>query len=397
MQLNTDIIIVGGGLTGGTLACALAERGLHIVVVDQVDHKPPLLSDGKSFALSRSSFNILSNLGIWQTLKEVTPISSIHTSDGMLPKWVDYHEDEIKGGPLGYVVDSALLKNKILEKVLSYKNISYLAPSTVAHLERTDSYALIETDKGDSIKAPLCIAADGKSSALRSWAAIPVFKWPYNQVAIVCNMAHTFPHENWAYEHFLPTGPLAFVPRPGNESGLVWSIEQDKAEVFLKLSPEEFTEEVENLFGQALGNLTLSSPRWTYPLSVNLPKRLIDKRLALVGDAAHSFHPVAGQGLNVGFRGVAVLAEVLCEAFSLGLDLGSVFVLSKYQQRRRKDIIAMAALTDGLVRIFSNQSKVLAYIRSIGFGAVKHCSPIKRFMVRHAMGVSGQIPFLARD
>lgn len=394
---KADIILVGGGVTGGTLACALAQQGLDIVLVDQGDPRTPLPSDGRSFALSRSSANIFKKLGIWSELPTITSISSIHTSDGILPRWVDYHENDVKGGPLGYVVDSAALKAKILERVLSFKNISLYAPSSVIHFERTETHACIELGSGEHLKAPLCIAADGKSSTLRTWARIPLIEWSYDQLAIVCNMAHTLPHENWAFEHFLPSGPLAFVPRPGNESGLVWSIEREKAKILLALSPEKFSEEVQTLFGSALGTLSLSSQRWSYPLSVCLPKRLIDKRLALVGDAAHLFHPVAGQGLNVGLRDVAALAEVLTDAFSLGLDLGSSVILEHYQRWRRTDILAMTLLTDGLVRVFSRQSRFLARMRSLGFGVVRHVPPLKHFMIRHAMGATGQVPFLARD
>jgi 2-octaprenyl-6-methoxyphenol hydroxylase len=390
-----DIIIVGGGLTGGTLSCALAEKGLEVAIIDQIDPHKSLISDGRSFALSRSSYNVLSKLGLWPS--KVTPITSIYTSDGILPQWVEYHEKDVNGGPLGYVVDSARLKTKILKKVLASKNIRLYAPTSVTCFKRTGAYAQIETLKGDRVQAPLCIAADGKFSTLRQWAKIPLIQWSYDQIAIVCNMVHTLPHENWAFEHFIPSGPLAFVPRLGNESGLVWSIEKDKAEVLLNLSEEEFAEEVQAIFGTSLGTLKLSSQRWSYPLSVCLPRRLIDNRLALVGDAAHIFHPVAGQGLNVGLRDVATLAEVLTEAFSLGLDLGSATLLSRYQKARRADIIGMTLLTDGLVRVFSNQSRLLAHVRSVGFSIARRCPSLKNFMIRHAMGVTGRVPYLARD
>ena len=385
----TDIIIVGGGLTGGTLACALAEKGLAVALVDQIDPQKTAPSDGRSFALSRSSFNVLSKLGIWQTLDNVTPITKIHTSDGVLPQWVEFDAEDVKGGSLGYVVDSALLKARILEKVLSFKTISMHAPCSVLRTERTDFEAVVETDRGEILKAPLCIAADGRLSHLRTEAQIHLVKWSYDQVAIVCHMAHTLPHENRAFEHFLPWGPLAFVPRSGNESGLVWSVEKEKADVFMALSPEDFATEIQTHFGDSLGTFTLSSERWSYPLSVCLPKRLIDTRLALVGDAAHMFHPVAGQGLNVGFRDVTILADVLSEAFSLGLDLGASQVLKTYQKQRRMDIISMTLLTDGMVRVFSHRSRTLARLRSLGFGIVKHITPLRHFMIRRAMGVSG--------
>ncbi len=390
-----DIIVVGGGLTGGTLSCALAEKGLEVALVDSIDPHTSRPSDGRSFALSRSSYNIFSKLDMWPS--SVTPIKKIHTSDGLLPQWVEYQEEDVKGGPLGYVVDSALLKSNVIEKVLSFKNICIHAPASVVRLERTETSALVETDQGEILKAPLCIAADGKFSTLRTWAQIPLIQWPYDQHAIVCNLTHTLPHTHQAFEHFLPSGPLAFVPRPGNESGLVWSIEKEKAEVLMSLSPEEFAEEVQAFFGFSLGTFTLSSQRQIFPLNVCVPKRLIDTRLALVGDAAHTFHPVAGQGLNVGLRDVAALAEVVSDAFSLGLDLGSSSVLKRYQKWRRIDILSMTLLTDGMVRIFSNQSRTLARTRSIGFGLTKHLTPLKHFMIRHAMGVTGQVPYLARD
>jgi 2-octaprenyl-6-methoxyphenol hydroxylase len=389
-----DVIVVGGGLTGGTLSCSLAEKGLEVALIDQIDPHTPVISDGRSFALSRSSYNIFSKLGMWPD--QVTPITKIHTSDGLLPQWMEYHEDDVKGGPLGYVVDSALLKSKIIEKVLSFKNICIHAPTSVIRFERTETYALLETDRGEVLKAPLCIAADGKFSTLRAWAQIPLLEWSYNQIAIVCNMAHTLPHNNQAFEHFLTSGPLAFVPRPGKESGLVWSIEKEKADVLMTLSEQEFAEEVQVLFGSSLGTFTLSSQRKSFPLSVCLPKKLVDSRLALVGDAAHIFHPVAGQGLNVGLRDVAALAEVLTDAYALGLDLGSLSVLNRYQKWRRMDILSMTLLTDGMVRLFSNQSRTLARTRSIGFGLTKHLTPLKHFMIRHAMGVTGKTPYLAR-
>jgi 2-octaprenyl-6-methoxyphenol hydroxylase len=390
-----DVIVVGGGLTGGTLSCALAEKGLEVGLVDQIDPHVPVISDGRSFALSRSSYNIFSKLGMWPD--QATSITKIHTSDGLIPQWLEYQEDDVTGGPLGYVVDSSLLKSKILEKVLSCKNIRLIAPASVTRLERTESYALLETDRGEILKSPLCIAADGKFSTLRTWAEIPLIQWSYPQTAIVCNLAHTLPHNNQAFEHFLPSGPLAFVPRSGNESGLVWSIEEEKAEVLLALSEQEFSEEIQALFGSSLGTLTLSSQRRSFPLSVCLPKRLIDSRLAIVGDAAHTFHPVAGQGLNVGLRDVATLAEVLTDAYALGIDLGSHSVLNRYQKWRRMDIVSMTLLTDGMVRVFSNQSRTLARVRSIGFGLTKHLTPLKHFMIRHAMGVTGKVPYLARD
>jgi 2-octaprenyl-6-methoxyphenol hydroxylase len=381
-----DIIIVGNGVTGGTLACALAKQGLKVALVEQNSPQSPPPSDGKSFALSRSSQSLLSALSIWEDLGDTTPIRIIHTSDGVLPQWVEYTEEDVGGGPLGYVVESTRLKSAVLDHVLSYKNITLHAPASVVRLERTASHVLIETSEGMVLKAPLCVASDGRFSMIREDAQIPLRQWSYDQTAIVCTMGHTLPHDNRAFEHFLPSGPLALLPRPGNTSGLVWSIEKEQADRLLSLSPEDFAKELQDQFGPSLGIFTLISERWSYPLSVCLPKRFIDTRLALLGDAAHTFHPVAGQGLNVGLRDVATLTEVLCEAFGLGLDIGSSHVLERYQKRRRADVFSMTFLTDGLVRAFSTQSRVVARMRTLGFGAVKHVTPLRNFMIRHAAG-----------
>lgn len=382
-----NILIVGGGVTGITLACVLAQKGLEVALIDQNDPYIPPISDGKSFALSPSSAALFTQIGVWDNLIDVTPIKTIHTSDGMRPQRVEYTGKDIQSSVLGYVVDSAHLKLILQKQLLSYKNIHIHAPTQVVSMERTSTQVIARTQDGLTLKAPLCIASDGKFSMVREWAQIPLLKWEYNQTAIVCNMAHTLPHENRAFEHFLPSGPLAFVPRLGNESGLIWSLEHDKAACLLSLCPDDFAEEVEAHFGSSLGAFSLVSKRWSYPLSVCLPKRFTDSRLALLGDAAHSFHPIAGQGLNVGLRDVATLAEIIGEASSLGLDLGSSYVLDTYQKRRRVDVLSMTFVTDGLVRAFSTQSQTMAHIRTLGFGAVKHIRPLKNFMIRHAAGV----------
>lgn len=390
----TDIIIIGGGLVGGALACSLEKQGLSVTLVDRQDPRQAIFPDGKSFGLSRTSFNILSKLDLWPS--QSTPIIKIHISEAVRPQHIEYiNEDDAQ--PLGYVVDSALLKQKIRDKLLSLKNTKLIAPSSVDHFEQTDTYVRVKTQDGETLEATLCIAADGKFSEIRNFANIPVTEKPYTQKAIICNMAHTLPHNNQAFEHFLPSGPLAFVPRPGNESGLAWSIDQEKADLLMSLSNEEFAAEVGAHFGDALGQLALTSQRWCYPLSLCLPKTIYGHRLALVGDAAHAFHPVSAQGLNVGFRDVAALSELIIEAASLGLDIGSTPLLKRYQKWRRKDILSMTFLTDGLIRTFSNQSQLIARGRSLGFALAKNINPLRRAMTRHAMGITGKIPYLAKD
>ncbi len=379
-------IIIGAGITGGALACAGAQRGVQVDLVDKGNFETPPPEDGKSFALSPSSKKLFEEIGLWETLTEITSITTIHTSDGMSNLGLDYEEADLDQGPLGYVVDSALLKTKLMERLHAYPNIRLHGNTAITSIERNEHRVSVQTEQGDTLEAPLCIASDGRFSQTRARANIPLREWNYNQTAIVCTLAHSLPHQNQAWEHFLPAGPLAFVPREGNVSGLVWSLETPKAAHLLKLSPEEFVEDVRRAFGPALGDLTLASERWSYPLGVCLPKRVIDRRLVLVGDAAHTFHPVAGQGLNVGLRDVAALAQTLGEAASLGLDLGASYLLEKYQRQRQLDVLSMTYGTDGLVRVFSTQSPLMARVRSFGFGLVRNIPPLKRLMIRHARG-----------
>lgn len=381
-----DVIIVGNGFTGGTLAYALAEQGLSVALVDHQDPSLPLPVDGKSLALSHSSLRLFSRLGLWHAL-ETTPISVIHTSDGLKPRWIQYTEKDLPEGPLGYVVESSLLKTLLWERVCAHPRITLYAPTAAIAFKATSSSACVTLKEGTILEAPLCVASDGKFSGLRKALAIPTREWSYDQLSIVCNVRHTLPHQNYAFEHFLPSGPLALLPRSGKTSGMVWSIERSKGEALLNLSPEEFSQEIVAHFGSSLGTFTLISERWSYPLSVCLPQKLISHRFALLGDAAHSFHPVAGQGLNVGLRDVACLAEILEKSASFGLDLGAKIGLEEYQRKRRPDILSMTLATDGIVRLFSTHSPLASRLRSFGFGAVKHLSPLKRLMVRHAAGL----------
>lgn len=379
-----DVIILGNGLTGGLLACTLAQKGFSIALIDQKAPFLPLPSEGRSFALSQSSARLLRSLNLWDNLGDVTPIRSIHISDGVLPRWVRYEEQESGKGPLGYVVESSLLKAAVLRKVLSLKNVSLHAPTAVCRFEQDLPSVLIETTDKTILKAPLCVGSEGRTSLLREKSLIPLLKWTYNQIGIVCTVAHTLPHYYQAFEHFLPSGPLALIPREGKTSGVVWSIETTKAASLLALSPKEFAEEVEEHFKPCLGSFSLVSKRWAYPLGGGIPRKIIDNRLALIGDAAHSFHPVAGQGLNVGIRDVTTLTSFITEAASLGLDIGSYSVLERYQTSRMPEILSMAAVTDSVVRFFSTQNRVLAHARSLGFLAVKHFPSLKNFMIRRA-------------
>ena len=249
---------------------------------------------------------------------------------------------------------------------------------------------------GGAVRARLAVAADGRDSALRREAGIAVTTWRYPQVGIVCTVAHERPHRGIAHERFLPAGPFAILPMTGNRSSLVWTERSDLAPAMMALGEAEFGSEVALRFGDFLGRLDVVGPRWSYPLALVHAERYADRRLALVGDAAHAIHPIAGQGLNLGLRDAAALAEALVDDRRLGLDIGAAGALERYQRWRRFDSLVLMAATDGLNRLFSNDIEPLRLARDVGLAAVNRAVPLKRFIMRHAMGTLGRLPRLVR-
>jgi 2-octaprenyl-6-methoxyphenol hydroxylase len=264
----------------------------------------------------------------------------------------------------------------------------------VAGVARGPAKVEIGLAGGGRILAPICVAADGRNSALRAAAGIKCVSWDYRQTGIVCTVAHERPHRGTAQERFLPAGPFAILPMTGNRSSLVWTERADLAPAILALAADEFLAELALRFGDHLGRLSVVGPRWSYPLSLHHAESYVDRRLVLVGDAAHGIHPIAGQGLNLGLRDVAALAEVLVDAGRLGLDLGQADVLERYQRWRRVDVLSLSAVTDLLNRLFSNDIAPVKLVRDLGLAAVNALPPLKRVFMRHAMGSTGTLPRL---
>jgi 2-octaprenyl-6-methoxyphenol hydroxylase len=280
-------------------------------------------------------------------------------------------------------------------------NLTLLAPVRIAALECGAAAVTAELSDGRRLRARLAVGAEGKASPLREMAGIRVTRWDYRQVGIVCTVAHEAPHQGVAHEHFLPAGPFALLPMtPGPEGGhrssLVWTERRALAPAMMALSDADFAAELQRRFGDSLGRLRQAGGRWSYPLGLMLAEACVAARLALVGDAAHVIHPIAGQGLNLGLRDVAALAETLVDARRLGLDLGSAEVLARYQGWRRLDGALFAVATDGLNRLFSNDLGPLRLIRDLGLAAVDRAPPLKRLFMRHAMGLVGDLPRLVR-
>ncbi len=425
---NAEVLVAGGGMVGLAFAVALAEAGLEVVVVDHTD--PALFReeafDGRSSAIARGSQQALEVLGLWQgMLPAASPILDIRISDGRPYQGgvgtrrrggasalhlhfasEDVAEDPAAPRPLGYIVENTAIRRAGLERVPQLKTLDFRAPAQIATVTRRQGGVEARLADGSVIKARLLVAADGRRSAQREAAGIKVMEVDYGQTAIVATVAHSRPHHGVAHEHFLPSGPFALLPMtdaPDEQGGmvhrssLVWTEKRRLVPAMMALDEAAFAAELQRRFGDSLGRLSLwGGRRWSYPLSLLHAERYIDTRLALIGDAAHGIHPIAGQGLNLGLRDVAALAECIVDARRLGLDIGSATVLERYQRWRRFDNMTLIAATDSLNRLFSNDLPPLRLLRDLGLAAVNRVPPLKRFFMRHAMGLVGDLPRLVK-
>ncbi|MDH5489670.1 MAG: UbiH/UbiF/VisC/COQ6 family ubiquinone biosynthesis hydroxylase, partial [Rhodospirillaceae bacterium] len=350
-----------------------------------------------------SSQKVLSSVGIWDEIEnETAPINDIRVADGHSPLFLHYDHTEIGGEPFGYMVENRSIRKALQILLPKEKNIKHFAPAEVANIERDEAGVSATLNDGSKINAALVIGCEGRVSPTRESADIKLTKWSYNQTGIVCTVEHKRPHNFCAQEHFLPSGPFAILPlagtaeKPGCRSSIVWTERSDLAPIMMNLDDEDFLEELQLRFGDFLGELKIIGPRFAYPLTLQFAQSYTAERLALVADAAHGMHPIAGQGLNMGLRDVAVMAEILSDAKKAGLDIGSAEVLEKYARWRRFDNTLMLAVTDALTHLFSNDIKPLKLARDIGLAAVNQMPPLKKLFMRHAMGTVGELPKLMR-
>ncbi len=405
---NFDIVIVGGGLAGGLAAAALARAGFRCAVVDAADPAKMRKAafDGRTTAVSYASARVFRRLGLWDAVAdEAEPIRDILVTDGRAKNRFDkgtvssfaLHFDSAEledNTPLGWIVENRFLRESILDAIEQDENISVFAPAKRSSAVFNDGAAEITLADGRTLKGALVIAADGRFSSLRGEAAIKTNEWRYRQTGIVITVAHERPHEGVAQEFFLPSGPFAILPMTENRSSLVWTEREDAAPAYLALDDEAFRTEIENRFGPYLGAVSLAGPRWSYPLAFTLAQSYIAPRLALIGDAAHAIHPIAGQGYNLGVKDIAALVDVLVEARGVGLDIGAMTVLQNYQRWRRFDSATLALGTDLLNRLFSNDFPPLRFARDLGMGAVGKIAPLRKMFMRHAGADLGSLPSL---
>jgi 2-octaprenyl-6-methoxyphenol hydroxylase len=400
---RSDVIILGGGLVGLALAAALDSSGLSCTVIDPVDPESWKASgfDGRTSAVSSSSRRMLDTIGVSAHLEEPgCPIRTIRVADGLQPGTLAFEPPEGDDEPMGWMHENRHLRAALRARAEAGRNIDVRWKSRAVHIERGEHGVLVKLQDGGEIRAPLLAVAEGRNSPSREEAGIRIARWHYDHAAIVSVLRHEKPHDHVAWEIFYPTGPFALLPMTddgdGHRSAIVWSVQKDDAPGFLALSDDQFSAEAQAAMGGFLGDIALLAPRQTYPLGFHHAARITDKRLALVGDSAHAIHPIAGQGLNLGFRDAAALAQVLVEGARLGLDLGDRQLLDRYQRWRSLDTLMVAAATDGLTRIYGVPGNLPSAVRRFGMELTGRIKPLRDRLMSEARGTSGDLPLLLR-
>jgi 2-octaprenyl-6-methoxyphenol hydroxylase len=401
---RTEIAVVGGGLSGLSLAIACAAAGIETVVIDREDPAKfrDAAYDGRTTAIAFGSQQVLKAIGVWDDLApHVQPIREIRVADGDSPLFLHYDRAEIEAEALGYIVENRLLRGALQARAEALPSLTLDAPSAVEQVDFGAAQARLSLSDGRHLTAALVVGADGRNSPMRAAAGIKTWRKSYRQIAIVCVVRHEQPHNGVAVEHFRSAGPFAILPMPTSKEGahrssIVWTEEERDAPSLLALGDKDFAHQLASRFGDFLGKVEPEPGRWSYPLALIQAERYAAPRLALIGDAAHVIHPIAGQGWNLGVRDIAALAELLVDAHRLGLDLGSSEILRRYERWRRFDSLTLTTVTDGLNRLFSNEALPLRLARDIGLAAVNNAPGLKRFFMRHAMGVTGDLPRLVK-
>jgi 2-octaprenyl-6-methoxyphenol hydroxylase len=400
---ETDVFVSGGGMVGLPLALALAQGGLKVAVADPVPVSAALDAkfDGRVSALSYSSVRMFEALGVWPHLEaQAQPIHDILVTDaglGRAPSPFTLHFDHREiGQPMGVIAENRHIRQALYEAASRTEGLELVAPASARDFSIEDGGVEADLGAQGKLSARLMVAAEGRESASREKMGFALVSWSYPQWGIVATVAHERPHEGTAYEHFLPSGPFAILPLTGNRSSLVWTERDTIAPSMLALPEDAFNAEVARRFGDHLGRTHVEGPRWSYPLKFHLARSYVRPRFALAGDTAHGVHPIAGQGLNLGLKDVAALAEVVLDAARLGLDIGALDVLKRYERWRRFDSAIMGLTMDAMNRLFSNDIAPIRAIRDLGLGIADRVGPLRRFLMRQAGGDVGKLPRLLK-
>jgi len=402
MKVDSEIIIVGGGLNGSLMAIAAANIGFSTIVLDSKDNEASAENrfDGRSYALALSSVRLLKNLDIFEDIIDKSqPILDIKILDGKLvqgPSQFSLHFDnnEIHDGPMGQMVEDRFIRKALFTKINKNKQIDYKFNSKVTEHKKQSGYISITLENGKKLNTKLLVGADGRNSELANRADIKKSGWKYNQSALVCAIEHEADHNGVAWQYFMPSGPLAVLPMTGKRSCIVWTEQNANAKAINLFDETRYTKILAARLGNFLGKFKIIGDRHTYPLELSIADRFIDERLALIGDAAHSVHPIAGQGLNAGFKDIAVLAHIIQDAHHRGEDLGSLGVLKRYEEWRRFDSAQLAYSTDLFNKLFSNENEALRLARNIGLKLLDSIPVAKRNIIKEAAGITGELPRL---
>ncbi|MBY6202976.1 FAD-dependent monooxygenase [Maritalea mobilis] len=402
MTHDADVLIVGGGLNGPALALSLATAGISSAVIDALpeDTRESDTFDGRSYALALASVRMLSALGLWDGLEDhAQPILEIKASDGRpgegpAPFFLHFDHAEIEEGPMGHMIEDRYLRRALLGAMDANPQITHMPDSMVTAQEVDTTGARLTLADGRALSGQIIVGADGRRSGTAERAGIKRTGWDYGQTALVCAIGHELPHNGIAHQFFMPAGPLAILPLPGNRCSIVWSETHARAAEIQALDDAAYLDVLRPRFGDFLGDIHLAGKRFTYPLNLTIANAFVAERLALIGDAAHGVHPIAGQGLNLGLRDVGALAEVLADAKRRGEDFARLDVLERYQSWRRFDTAAMAVATDAFNKLFSNDNPILRVARDIGMGAVQSMPGLRRRFIREAAGLTGDVPRL---
>ncbi|WP_326523734.1 FAD-dependent monooxygenase [Sphingomonas sp.] len=397
---RADVLILGGGLVGSALGVALSAHGLTSVIVDIADRDTILAAgfDGRASAIASAPYRMLEAIGVTGRLAGVgCPIEGIRVSDGLEPGALDFAPDA-DGDPLGTMFENRHLRRALLDAADAAPNVDLRMRTRAVAVDRTPHGVTATLSDGTEVAAALLIAAEGRNSPTRDAAGLRVARWTYDHAAMVSSFHHEHSHENIAYEIFYPAGPFALLPlnddADGHRSAIVWSVRAADGPGMLKLSDRAWLYEAEKRMGGFLGTLSGLGRRSSYPLGFHHAAKITGTRLALVGDAAHGIHPIAGQGVNVGFRDVATLVEVLVEGRRTGMDLGDAQLLARYERWRSLDTFMVAAATDGLTRLFGIPGRTASAVRRLGLSTVQKLPPLKDRFMAEARGESGQVPRL---
>ena len=402
-----DVAIAGGGIVGATLACALSDGGMRVAVIEA--KQPEVPSDGmdpRVSAVSRSSVQILESLGVWRGLRYASPFRAMQVWDASGSGNIRFDSADIGMDTLGYIVENSAMLAALWEKLRNSTTLDVYCPARITTATWQGESVTLALDDGRRLAARLLVGADGADSTVRRLADITTRGWDYQQIALVATVRTSHPHHETAWQRFLPGGPLAFLPLADGSSSIVWTLPTDQAAPLLALSDDAFINELQEALGVppehgyqglGLGTILEAGPRLSFPLRLIHAGQYVKERLALIGDAAHTVHPLAGQGVNLGISDAAALAEVLGVARSQGKDIGALRVLRRYERWRKGDNLIMIAALEGIKRLFATRLPPLRWARNQGLVLTDRAWPVKNAIMRHAMGVAGELPKRAQD